>query len=407
MENHAPPQNDNSTRAGSKVKFLVGAVIAGIALFFVVSKLVENWSQESTDDAFIDGHVVTIASRVTGEVTATHVTENQLVKAGDPLLELDSRDLEAALAQKQASLQSAQANSGAIAASFDLLRAKIDTAAATQKQSDAQADASKATYENAQTKWNRAERLWTNGTSQVISEQDYDSARAAMTSARAAWRADVEKAESDASRVIESKAQLTAAEKLYEEAAARTKVAEADLHAAELQLSYTKLVAPVDGRVTRKMVEKGAYIQAGQALLAIVRPEIWVTANFKETQTRNIHPGQPVDIRIDGMTRRVLHGHVDSLQSGSGSRFSLLPPENAVGNYVKVVQRVPVKIVFEDKLQAMEGLGPGMSVTPYVQIGPRILSDPAIALIVIVFTPIAAIAFWIFLRQRSQNRTQG
>ena len=389
-----------------RLRLALGTVALAIALFFALSYLADNWSRESTDDAFIDGHIASIASKVPGEVVAMHVVENQDVKAGDLLVEVDPRDYEVRVTQKRAALESARANQEAIKAGFELMRARVNTAEATRKQSDAQAEASKSTYDNAEINWNRARNMWTNEDHKVISEQDFDTAKAVMNTAHANWQADLDKAASDASKVIESQAQLTTAYKLYDEAGAQVSQSEADVQAAELELSYTKITAPVDGRITRKMVEQGAYIQLGQNLLAIVRPEIWITANFKETQTAKMRAGQPVRIKVDGMGDRALHGHVESLQSGSGARFSLLPPENAVGNYVKVVQRVPVKIVFDDPVQAVQGLGPGMSVAPSVQIGNRALSDAVIAVIAIICAPVAVALFWFFMQRRSKTQNQ-
>ena len=144
--------------------------------------------------------------------------------------------------------------------------------------------------------------------------------------------------------------------------------ARADLATAELNLSYTKIVAPADGRITRKSVEAGALVQPGQALFAIVPTDFWVVANFKETQLRHMKPGQPAAIAVDAWGGRTFKGHVDSIQTGAGARFSLLPPENATGNYVKVAQRVPVKIVFDELPDAAHPLGPGMSVVPAVRV---------------------------------------
>ncbi|HXC99206.1 MAG TPA: HlyD family secretion protein [Verrucomicrobiae bacterium] len=394
------------TKPNHWVRLVIGTVALGVALFFGLSYLADNWARESTDDAFIDGHIVSIASKAPGEVVAMHVVENQAVKAGDLLVEVDPRDYEVRVSQKRAALDSAKANEQAIKAGFDLMRARVNTAEATQKQSEAEAEASKSTYDNAEINWNRSENMWTNESHKVISEQDFDTSKAIMTTAKANWQADVDKAASDASRVVESRAQLETAYKLYDEAGAQVSQSEADVHAAELELSYTKITAPVDGRITRKMVEQGAYVQLGQNLLAIVQPEIWITANFKETQTAKIRAGQPVRIKVDGMGDRALHGHVESLQSGSGARFSLLPPENAVGNYVKVVQRVPVKIVFDEPVQAVEGLGPGMSVSPSVEVGRRVLSDPVIAVIVIILAPSAVALFWVLMQRRSKNQKQ-
>jgi membrane fusion protein (multidrug efflux system) len=137
---------------------------------------------------------------------------------------------------------------------------------------------------------------------------------------------------------------------------------------AQLDVSYTKVAAPVDGRVTRRIVEKGAYVQTGESLLALVPTNVWVVANFKETQLAHMRPGQPVRIRVDACSKRDFKGKVDSLQAGTGARFSLLPPENAVGNYVKVVQRVPVKIVFDEPLDPQMDIAPGMSVEPEVKV---------------------------------------
>jgi membrane fusion protein (multidrug efflux system) len=155
-------------------------------------------------------------------------------------------------------------------------------------------------------------------------------------------------------------------------------------------LSYVKLSAPEDGRITSKAVESGAYVQVGQNLLALVTPKVWVTANFKETQLREMRPGQPVLIAVDAYPDRELRGHVDSIQAGSGARFSLLPPENATGNYVKVVQRVPVKIVFDEQPDVQRILGPGMSAMPDVKVDSGL--HAAITVAVIAFIAISVVA---------------
>ena len=165
---------------------------------------------------------------------------------------------------------------------------------------------------------------------------------------------------------------------------------------AELQLSYTKAVAPEDGRVTTKAVEPGDYVQVGQNLMGLVTPEVWVTANFKETQITHMHPGEPVTVSVDAYPDRELNAHIDSIQAGSGARFSLLPPENATGNFVKVVQRVPVKIVFDEKPEVQQVLGPGMSAVPDVRVksstGPALVIT-VLAAIVILAVVVAALAW--------------
>jgi membrane fusion protein (multidrug efflux system) len=250
---------------------------------------------ESTDDAFIDGHIIPISSRVAGEIAKVSVVDNQLVKAGDPLAEIDPRDYEAKLAEERGKVAAAEA---------EALRAAADA--------------------------RRYEKLFAQD---EVSRQQLDNAEAASAGAQAA--------------VAKERGALTQD---------------------ELNLSYTKLIVPESGRVTGKSVEEGAYVQVGQALLAIVPDNVWVTANFKETQLTHMNPGQPVTIEVDAYPGRTFRAHVDSLQSGTGGRFSLLPPENATGNYVKVVQRVPVKIVFDEFLDARYHLAPGMSVVPSVRV---------------------------------------
>ena len=170
-----------------------------------------------------------------------------------------------------------------------------------------------------------------------------------------------------ASQVKEAHAQIGVAEALLESALAKIKQTRTDEQAADLDLSYTRIFAPADGLVTRKAVEPGAYVQVGQSLLALVPTNFWVTANFKETQLAHLRPGQPAEIHIDAHPDRPWRGHVDSIMAGSGARFSLLPPENAVGNFVKIVQRVPVKILFDETPDPALSLGGGMSVVPEVR----------------------------------------
>jgi membrane fusion protein (multidrug efflux system) len=163
---------------------------------------------------------------------------------------------------------------------------------------------------------------------------------------------------------------------------------------AELNLSYTRITAPAAGRVTRKAVEDGDYVQVGQRLMALVPRELWVTANFKETELQNIRTNQPVHLYIDSVGSRAFRGHVESTQAGSGAAFSLLPPENAVGNYVKVVQRVPVKIVFDEPVETGHVLGPGMSVVPYVQTAESDIPDVIIALVAGILALVPGFFWW-------------
>lgn len=249
---------------------------------------------ESTDDAFIEGHIVAVSPRVSGTVKTVAITDNQLVQKDQLLVEIDPRDYQTA---------------------FD--RAKADADAAF-------ADAAKA--------------------------QD-----------------DVDRYRPLASRDEISKQQFRHLELTAKSTHAKLESAGAKLEQAELDLSYTKVLAPWTGKVTKRSVEEGATVGTGQPLMALVSPEVWVIANFKETQIKKMKPGQKVKISIDALDQS-FKGHVDSLQAGSGTRFSLFPPENATGNFVKVVQRVPVKIVFDEQAKELAKVGPGMSVICRVKV---------------------------------------
>ena len=193
-----------------------------------------------------------------------------------------------------------------------------------------------------------------------------------------------QKTVADASRINEAKATQTATEASIGMALATFRQAQTAVQSAQLDLSYTKIFAPCDGRVTRKAVEPGNYVQIGQQLMSIVPPEIWVVANFKESQLKNMRTNQPVLVEIDALGGKKFRAHVDSVQAGSGAAFSLLPPENATGNYVKVVQRVPVKILFDEPLPADHTIGPGLSVTPDVRVSDFEIPDWVIGLVALV-----------------------
>ncbi len=324
----------------------VAATGVGIAYYL------HSLSFESTDDAFIDGHVVPVSSRVSGHVAKVCVEDNQLVKEGDLLAELDPSDFETRLAAAEAALQAARATSkaratGIAAAGADWEQSKADLAAAEAREVNANA---------------RLRRVAALVPDHAASQESLDEATAVSHVAHADVTAMREKINAKQSAIEQAKSAAKAAESGVQQA-------EAELKQATLNHSYTKIFAPIAGHVTRKSVEAGAFVQVGQPLLALVDPAVWVLANFKETQLAKMRPGQPVVITVDTHPDVRFAAHIDSLQRGSGARFSLLPPENATGNYVKVVQRVPVKIVFDDLKQIEQyGLGPGMSVVPTVKI---------------------------------------
>jgi len=200
----------------------------------------------------------------------------------------------------------------------------------------------------------------------VISDQEYDDSSKSTLAAIANADSKAAQQSSAATYQDEAAKAMDSAKAQWDSAKAAIGESGAALSEAQLQLSYTKLVAPITGRVTERTVNAGDYLQVGQQVMALVPTSVWITANFKETQLTHMRPGQPAEIRVDAYPRRVFHGRVNSIQAGSGAQFSLLPPENATGNYVKVVQRVPVKIVLDDPVDQKHLLGPGMSVEPTV-----------------------------------------
>ena len=344
---------------------IVGTILLALIFCWGIRYLVETFTHESTDDAFLDGIIVSVAPKVSGQVKTVSVHNNQAVKKGDLLVELDPRDLAIARDQKTAAHESAQSNEGLVKASLDLLRAEISSAEATARQSRAEVSAVQAGTVKAKADLRRAEDLLAKKT---ISPQEFDAAKASGAATEANAQAAIEKAASDESKVTQARAQLEAGIKAYERAEAQSRQADLDTRAADLNLSYARINAPEDGLITRKSVEEGDYIQVGQKLMALVTPRVWVTANFKETQLRQIRTNQSASISIDSVDSGTFSGHVESIQAGSGARFSLLPPENAVGNYIKVVQRVPVRIYFEAPPQVANVIGPGMSVTVSVRV---------------------------------------
>ncbi len=305
----------------------------------------------STDDAYIDGRIVTIAPQVSAPVLARHIDDNQLVQKGDLLIELDPTDFEVALEQAQAQLESAQGRLGQA-------KAQITSAQAAVTQAAAEIDAARVALDNATRDLERYQTV----DERARSRQQLDNAIAAQKNSQA----QLEQAQA---RKVSAEASVNTAEASVKTAAGDERTAEANVRRARINLGYCRIYAPAEGRVTQRTVEAGNYVQTGQAMFMLVSPEVWVTANFKETQLDHMRPGQAVTLKIDAYPEREIRGHVDSVQSGSGPAFSLLPPENATGNYVKIVQRVPVKLIMDNPPEDV-ALGPGMSVVPYVRINP-------------------------------------
>jgi len=326
--------------------FLIGLIVllvAGLTFYLV------NRGFESTDDAFIEAHVLQISPQIAGLVSKVYVEDNQQIKAGDLLVELDPRD-------NQAVYDSAKANSDSAEAKLAQAEASLTSAKASLAQAQADVSETQANAENAEKELTRSKELRQRG---VTSQQDLDNALASELASRATL-------EGRGKRVLAATAEVTMNEAAVNSAKAQVELAKSMQETARLRLSYTKIYAPHDGLVTRKNVEPGNYVQTGAVLMAVVPRDVWVVANYKETQLNHMRPGQPVNIKVDAYPSMRFEGQVNSIQKGTGARFSLLPSENATGNYVKVVQRVPVKITFTNLPSGSPLLAPGMSVIPVV-----------------------------------------
>ncbi len=306
-------------------------------------------AHETTDDAQVDGHIVPVLAKVGGYVQRVTVDENAPVKEDQLLVQLDSADYAVRVSQAQADLQAAQASTGGGGAA----QAQVQTAQSQTAAGQANVEAARAQLVRAQSDFRRYQQL---AAQQVISQQQLDAARAAVDVASAQVTAAQRQAAASGAGVGNAQAGVRLAD-------ARLAGARAALNNAKLQLSYTHITAPVTGIVSKKTVEVGQLVQPGQTLMSVVADTgVWVTANFKETQLDDIRVGQPVDVDIDAYDGASAKGVVESISAASGARFALLPPDNATGNFTKVVQRVPVRIRITQGLGASRPLRPGMSV---------------------------------------------
>jgi membrane fusion protein, multidrug efflux system len=329
---------------------LIALLVAGAAAYVYW----DNSSHfESTDDAFIAARQFAIAPKVAGYVVAVPVTDNQHVNKGDVIAKIDQRDYLTALAQAQAQVAGAEAGIH-----------NIDTQIATQ---DAQIAANQAQVAQAQANMELARVTW--GRDQPLVKQGWATAQQGTTDVQTlkAQQSAVDSAQA-ALKVAQRQIDTLRAQRTSQEATLAQ--AQAQLDQAKLNLSYTTVTADQPGRVVNLSGAVGQYAQAGTNLTMFVPDEIWVVANYKETQLDRMRPGQPVDLEIDAYPERAFHGHLDSVQPGSGPAFSLLPPENATGNYVKIVQRVPVKLILDNPPTDVS-LGPGMSVVPTARVDPK------------------------------------
>jgi membrane fusion protein (multidrug efflux system) len=389
-------EQPKSRRKGIIVVVLLVVVLVAVGLWW------RSTFTEDTDDAQVNGHLIQVSARVGGQVAKVDVEENQVVKAGDVIAELDPRDYQVAVENAEAALASAQANAAAAnvnvpittvntGSSLTSAGADVSGTMAGIEQAQKQLEAAHARVAQAQANSTKAQadlvRYKPLVEKDVISKQQYDAAVAAADASKAAV-ADAkanEQAASDGVKVARERQtgaqaqfkfaqtgpqQVAAQSARAKQALAQVQQAQAQLDQAKLNLSYTKIVAPTAGIITRKSVEINQNVGPGQNLTTLVSLEgLWITANFKETQLLHMSAGQPVDIEVDA-TGKTYHGKVTQIGGATGSVLSLFPPENATGNYVKVVQRVPVRIDFTDLASEdpNHALRPGLSVEPKVRV---------------------------------------
>lgn len=340
----------------SKLPLIILAAVVVVLLIVAFIWWFATRNQVSTDDAYTDGNAITLAPKVSGYIVNLAIDDNVFVHAGQLLLVIDKRDY-------QAQVDAAQAQLGLAKAQFDAAQVQLDIARvrypAEYKQAKAQLSSAQASFKQAQAGYERQHAVDQRATSQ----QNVDTADAQFSSASA----NVTQAQAQAQTASLVPQQIRQAQATVEERRRQVEQAQAQLEQAQLNLSYCEVRAPSDGWITKRNVQLGTFLQAGVSLFSIVTPRVWVTANFKESQLERMRPGDKVKIEVDAYPSLDLEGHIDSVQLGSGSRFSAFPAENATGNFVKIVQRVPVKIIIDSQMpQGQPPLGLGLSVSPRV-----------------------------------------
>jgi membrane fusion protein (multidrug efflux system) len=400
------PAEPVKKKKGFKIPLILTSIVV---IIVAVAAYIYMSAREETDDAYIDGHISNISSKVAGNVLEVRVTDNEKVKAGQILAKLDPVDYDVKVAQYSANVEQAkyqalasesrigmsamsaegqntQANATVTATEADIESAK---SAIAQAQTDIKQQQARIVEIDAQLQYAKSdfERYKAVFEQRAVKKQDYDKARQAIQVSEAQREGAVQALQMAQQKEIQARSQLnqvmqqlkrshggvTSAlasikqtdidRQQFASATANVKKAEADLKQAKLQQSYTTIISPVGGRIGRKAVEVGQHIEIGQVLMAVVQENPWITANFKETQVGRMHKGQPVEVKIDSFPSHTFKAYVDSMAPASGAKFSLLPPDNASGNFTKVVQRIPVKLVFDEKGldEYRDLISPGMS----------------------------------------------
>ncbi|MFN3739337.1 MAG: efflux RND transporter periplasmic adaptor subunit [Thermodesulfovibrionales bacterium] len=339
------------------------AIIGAVILFFYLRY---KSTHITTDNAYVEGFIHIVSSKVSGTAAAIYVKDNQYVKKGDLLLEIDPADYEVKVKEAEAALEAERKKLDEISSRIEAAGKQLEQATAGLEAARANLELQRANFLQAELDYKRADALFRK---EAISKAQYDRAKTAFEVAQAQLKTAEQQVRQAQSAIETQRALLRQAEALRPLQFLNIKQREALLEAARLKHKYTKIYAPSDGYITKRSVEVGNLIREGQPLMAVVPLEkLWIVANYKETQLEKIRPGQRVKIKVDTYPGKIFWGRVDSIMAGTGAVFSLFPPENATGNYVKVVQRIPVKVILEEGTDREHILRVGMSVVTTVLI---------------------------------------
>ena len=361
MEENKEKPNNRRKKIAAIIIFPVLIVIGAVVLFLYREY---KATHISTDDAFVDGRVHAIASKIPGTVKAIHVNDNQFVKKGAPILEIDPIDYDVRVKEAQAGLETEIAKLSEIRDKVDTAKKQLAGIMASMEEARANLELQEANLRQAEVDFKRAESLLKK---EVIPREQYDKAKTTYDVAVAQVKAAKERIKQLEASLETQKAVVKQTETSLIPQQAQIQQKEATLKGTELSKSYTIIYSPSDGYIAKKSVETGNQIQPGQSLMAVVPlDDIWITANYKETQLERVKLGQKVRIIVDTYSGKVFYGKVESVQAGTGAVFSLFPPENATGNYVKIVQRIPVKIILDQDTDPSHNLRIGMSVVPTI-----------------------------------------
>lgn len=348
--NERKQRKKKNRKSYQKKRVIVPGITAVLFLIMGIVSIFYSFLYQSTDDAFVEGRLIAVAPKVSGHISNLYVNDNDSVEKGQLIAKIDPRDYEAKVKQLEAALLQAKADSEVSVSNTENSRALL-------AQSSEGLDAAKSKLDFAKKDFIRYQELNKDG---ICTKQEYDAAKTGLDVAASSYNEAIERKKGMDAALNSSIAKQSAAD-------ANIQKLEAELEIAKLNLSYTDIYAPQSGTISSRKIEEGNYVNIGQSLFSIVSPEVWIVANFKETQVGKMKKGQPVTVKIDTYGGKKFKAQVDSIQRASGAKASLFPPENAVGSYIKIVQRIPVKITFTEDYSDYN-IVPGMSVIPKVKI---------------------------------------